>query len=318
MTDTLSNVGRLIASREWGLFGPQTYALGVDIGSYGLRAILSDIGGKHVVGKSAELRPNSNASMVLEDTFSLVKSLLFESEIRSGYLARIGVGFGGPVDAAKGVTRRSYRMEGWDNLNVCEQFEQAFDAMTLLENDASVIAFGEYLLGAGRGINDLYYLHLSSGVGSGMVLDGELHRGATTSAGEIGHARLSYDDSREVEDLFSIRGLLNRAKEHGLETSDLDELFAHDRAGKQTVDEAVSRLGLGLASVVQLLDPALIVLGGIVSRKGGAAFCSAVEQQVNTLVSQTPPRHIPVVLSSFDADAVAIGGLALALHSLSQ
>ena len=318
MTDVLTTLPTMIASREWGLFGPNTYALGVDIGSYGLRAVLADLRGTHLVHRAADLRPNSNAAMVMEDALSMVRSLLDEEQMRPDHLVRIGVGFGGPVDAAAGVTRRSYRMQGWDNLKVREHFEQAFDAMTLLENDASIIAFGEYTFGVGRDASDLYYLHLSSGVGSGLVFNGQLHRGVTTSAGEIGHARLGIDAVREVEDVLSISGLLRRAAELGLQTDDLEALFADETAGKQTIEEAVAMLGVGLAGIVQLLDPAMVVLGGIVARKGGDPFCAAVAEHVNRLIAQTPPRQIPVLQSCLGHDAVAIGGLALALHSLSE
>src|SRR5215213_2321096 len=117
MPDVLNTLPSMIASREWGLFGPNTYALGVDIGGYGLRAVLADLRGTHVVHRAADLRPGSNAKMVLEDAVAMVRSLLTEEQMRPDHLVRIGVGFGGPVDAAQGITRRSYRMEGWENLN---------------------------------------------------------------------------------------------------------------------------------------------------------------------------------------------------------
>ena len=318
MSDAFTPLAQHIAGRDWGLSGPDTYALGVDIGSYGLRAVLADVGGTHVTHRAQELRPDSNAEMVLEDIFALIHELLKAENMRLDHLVRIGIGFGGPVDAPRGIIRRSYRMEGWENLNVCERFEQTFDAMTLLENDANIIAFGEHMFGVGRHIRDMYYMHLSSGVGSGLVLDGRLHRGVTTSAGEVGHVRLQVGGTSEVEDVLSIRGLLRRAGELGLHTTDLTTLFSDPGVGQQTVGEAVEMLAVGLAGIVQLIDPAMIVLGGIVTRKGGDLFVRAVEHQVNALISQTPPRHIPVVASSLSQDAVAIGGLALALQSLSE
>ncbi|HEY1014528.1 MAG TPA: ROK family protein [Herpetosiphonaceae bacterium] len=318
MTDALQQLPGVIASRDWGLFGPQTYALGVDIGSYGLRAVLADLHGARLSHRELEPRPDSTAATVMADILQLVRDLLSAEGVRPGHLVRIGVGFSGPVDAARGVTRRSYRMSGWDDLNVCEQFEQAFDAMTLVENDASLIALAEHTFGVGREVRDLYYLHLSTGVGSGLVLNGHLHRGVTTSAGEIGHARLALDGERELEDILSVRGLLRRAGELGLETDDLGALFADGRAGKQTIAELVDRLGVGLAGIVQLLDPALLVLGGIVARKGGPAFCQAVGERVNRLIAPVPARQIPVVASSLGTDAVAIGGLAMALHSMNE
>lgn len=318
MTDALRQLPGLIASRDWGLFGPQTYALGVDIGSYGLRAVLADLRGAQLSHRELEPRPGSTAATVMADILQLVRDLLSAEGVRADHLVRIGVGFSGPVDAARGITRRSYRVPGWEDLNVCEQFEQAFDAMTLLENDANLIALGEHTFGVGRDVRDLYYLHLSTGVGSGLVLNGHLHRGVTTSGGEIGHARFSTKHETELEDILSVGGLLRRAGELGLDTDDLGALFADGAAGKQTIEELVDRLGVGLAGIVQLLDPALLVLGGIVTRKGGPDFCQAVEEQVNRLIAGVPARKIPVVASSLGTDAVAIGGLALALHSMNE
>lgn len=314
-----------LAQRDWGLFGDQGFALGIDIGGYGLRAVLAQLNGRHIYHRAIDVPKNPTAELVLSEVMALVRDVLQEAGIDSSHLLRIGIGFGGPVDVRTGQTLRSHRMPGWTHLPVRRRFEESFDAVTVVENDANVIALGEATFGAGRHASHLFYLHLSKGVGGGLVLDGRLYHGMRTLAGEIGHAPMALDGPAcacggrgHLESFVSIDGLLRRAAELGLETQDLRDVFADGAAGRQTVAEAVQLLGLELARVVQLLDPELIVLGGIVVRLGGERFVEAIEEALNALQPPGLERHVPVVASSLGYDAVAVGGLALALESLNN
>lgn len=240
-------------------------------------------------------------------------------------LVRVGIGFGGPVDRIAGVTRVSYRQAGWEQFPLVERFEAAFDAAVLLDNDANTTALAEATCGAGSEVRDLFYLHLSSGVGGGLVVDGRLYQGATTSAGEIGHAIVhrngppcSCGGRGHVKSYVAIPALLRRLGELGTVSDDLTAVFADTTAARQTVQEAAELLGVVLCNVVALVDPELIVVGGIVARTGGEPF---LEQICQTLASYLPPtfaRAIPVVPASFGPDSVAVGGLALAHASLHQ
>lgn len=305
------------------LIGSQGVLVGVDLGSYGLRAIAADMNGERIAADNRAL-PNATPDEIVADAIELVQGLIERNGWSPEHVVRVGVGFGGPVDAHAGVTRVSYRLPGWEQFPVADRFEAALGAPTLLDNDANVTALGEAQCGVGHAVRNVFYLHLSTGVGGGMVIDKRLYGGATTTAGEIGHAIVRRDGPRcscgghgHLEAYVSIGGLLRRAGELNLHTDDLEHVF-NNAAGRQTIEEAVDLLGRALANVVTLFDPDMIVVGGIVARIGGEPFLALVRQHLGDSLPPTMRRDVPLVASTFGADSVAVGALALAMQSVGE
>lgn len=322
MTDPQTLVTERLAHNRWGLLATQGYILGVDVGGYGLRATVVDLHNHTCFSADTDMRSN-DPQQVIQDTLALCRSLLKERSIPSDRLVRIGVGFGGPVDSERGIVLLSPRMRGWEQFPLKERFEDAFDAVTLVDNDANLIALGEATFGVGRDFKHLFYLHLSSGVGGGLVLDGRLYHGATSTAGEIGHTILWPLTSREdrivsLEERVSISGILNRAAELGLQTDNLETIFNDRGVGAQVINETVDILGVRLAQIVGLLDPQMIVLGGIVTRMGGDAFVNAIGERIRSSIQPEFSHPIEVVASVLGTSCVTIGGVALALESLHE
>jgi glucokinase len=313
--------GRL-AHNSWGLLGNQGYVLGVDLGSYGLRATLLDLSGQHLSFAHQEIT-GATPDEIVEHATGLARGLLRQAAVADDRLVRVGVGFNGPLDLRHGTVRLSPRMPGWENYPLQERFEQAFDAVTLIDNDANLIALAEATFGVGEGRQHLFYLHLSSGVGSGLVLNGRLYHGGTSMAGEIGHAVVGrgWDGNgrpETLEELASISGLLSRARRLGLETGNLEDIFASTAIGQQIVREQVDLLATRIAQIVALLDPEMVVLGGIVVRIGGEPFVQAIAAKVSDFIAPQFARPVPVVAASLGPDSVTIGALALALDSLAD
>jgi glucokinase len=322
MNDPRTLVQDRLARNSWGLLGTQGYILGMDIGGYGLRAALIDLHGHTYTSTHREISTTS-ADTVVADAITLARDLLAEHGVAPGHLVRVGVGFGGPVDARAGVTIISHRMAGWERLPLRERVEEALGAVTLLDNDANLIALAEATFGVGRDVQHLFYLHLSSGVGGGLVLDGRLYHGATTTAGEIGHAVVGPIDPiwpRErpgtLEQHLSIQGLLRRAAELGLETNLLSDIFGDHPVGRQVAAEAADLLAVRLSQIVALIDPQMIVLGGVVARSGGDGLIAAIEERMRGYMASLVERPVPIVGSVLGFESVAIGGLALALESM--
>jgi glucokinase len=311
-----------LSHNSWGFLGTQGAILGIDIGGYGLRAALVDLHSHSYASVHREVA-STGADAVLADAIELARSLLTEHDVAPSHLVRVGVGFGGPVDARTGVTIISHRMAGWERLPLRERIEDALGAVTLVDNDANLIALAEATFGVGYGVQHLFYLHLSSGVGGGLVLDGRLYHGATTTAGEIGHAVVGPIDPirpREhpgtLEQHLSIKGLLRRAAELGLETNLLSDIFGEHPVGRQVVAEAADLLAVRLSQIVALVDPQMIVLGGVVTRNGGDALIGAIEERMRGYMASLVERPVPIVASVLGFESVAIGGVALALESI--
>ncbi|MBC8077837.1 MAG: ROK family protein [Chloroflexales bacterium] len=320
MTDVQVLINEGLEQARWGLLGSQGHVLGVDLGGYGLRAVLVDLHERTLTSAHAE-PAGGDPQQVVEQTIELCRGLLRDQAVEDGRLVRVGVGFGGPVDSRNGTVLLSPRSSGWEHFPLQAQFERAFDAATLVDNDANLIALAEATFGVGRNVDHLFYLHLSSGVGGGAVLDGRLYHGATTTAGEIGHAMVGYGwdgigQPATLEQLVSVPGMLARAGDLGARTDNLNDLFGQDVVGQQVVRETVNILAMQLAQLVVLLDPQMVVLGGIVARIGGEPFVDAVRDQMVRYIQPQFARSVQVVASALGPDSIAVGGVALALESL--
>ncbi len=322
MNDPRTLVQDRLAHNSWGLLGTQGHILGIDIGGYGLRAALVDLHNHTYTSIHREANA-ATAPAIVADAITLASDLLAEHGVAPDRLVRIGAGFGGPVDARRGVTLISHRMPGWEQFPLKERLEEAFGAVALVDNDANLIALAEATFGAGRDTQNLFYLHLSSGVGGGLVFDRRIYHGATTTAGEIGHAVVGACDPiwpnqrpGTLEQHLSIKGLLRRADALGLHTDLLSDIFGEHPVGRQVVAEAADLLAVSLSQIIALLDPQMIVLGGVVARYGGEPFIAAIQECMRGYMTSLVDRPIPIVASVLGFESVAIGGLALALESM--
>lgn len=330
-----------VAQRGSSLLGLGGYLLGVDIGGYGLRAALADVQGQVLQTKQQTLERGTPAAQVVQESLGMVRGLLQEEGVRPGQLLRVGIGFAGPVDVLQGETILSHRMPGWERYPLRQVFAEALDVTTLVDNDARVIALGEAFFGAGRGVRNLFYVHLSSGVGGGLVVDGQLYRGATTTAGEIGHTLVleggppcSCGRPGHLEALVAAPALIARARElsrddpealEGYARGDPQGLRLHHvveaaRKGhgpsRQVLREAAHYLALAVANLINLLNPEMVVLGGIVARLGGEELLGPLREEVQSLAMAVPGQATRIVPSTLGETAVVVGATALALKSL--
>lgn len=322
MNDPQPLVQDRLSRNSWGLLGTQGHILGMDIGSYGIRTALIDLH-SHTYHSSYCESSATTASALLDDSLQAARGLLDQQGVEPKHLVRIGVGFAGPVDARRGVVQLSPRIAGWEQFPLKERVEEAFGAVTLLDNDANLIALAEATFGIGRDIKDLFYLHLSSGVGGGLVLDGRLYQGAKTMAGEIGHTPVGSIDPihpneppRTLEQHLSIQGIVRRASELGLRTDRLSEIFGAPQVGPQITTEIADMLAVRIAQIIGLIDPQMIILGGVVTRSGGDALLTAIEDRVHSYLGALIDRPLEIVQSVLGFESVAIGGVALALESM--
>ncbi len=327
--------------RTGSLLGLGGYLLGVDIGGYGLQVALADVQGELLHTAQQPLSRGTKAPQAVLAALEMVRGLLHESAVRPAQLVRVGVGFGGPVDVEHGTTILSHRMPGWERYPLRQVFEEAFDVTTLVDNDARVTALGEALYGAGREVRDLFYIHLSSGVGGGLVLDNQLYRGTTTTAGEIGHTLIREDGPRcscgrqgHLEALVSAPALIARAQELSRgDPAPLAALVGDDPQGlrfhhvveaarqghvpcQQVLAEAAHYLSLAVANLVNLFNPQMVVLGGVVARLAGDDLLVPLRQEVAALAMEVPAQAVRIVLGELGETSVVVGATALALRSL--
>ncbi|MGL5831829.1 MAG: ROK family protein [Waterburya sp.] len=182
----------------------------------------------------------------------------------------IGLGMPGPTDKARRIARKSINLPGWDDVPVADWLESQTGLPTVLENDANCAAIGEAWLGAGRAFTDFILLTLGTGVGGGIFLDGKLFTGRDGTAGELGLITLNPDgypcrsgNQGSLEQYASIGSIQRRT---GQEPATMGRLAqAGDLAALKFWQDYGRVLGAGLASLVYVLTPEAIILGGGIS-----------------------------------------------------
>ena len=245
--------------------------------------------------------------------------------------AAVGVSFGGPVDYPRDLVRLSHHVRGWEGMPLRDVLTREFDCPTAVDNDANVAALGEQRFGAGRGLDDLMYVTVSTGVGGGWVLGGRPWRGHDGMAGEIGHTVV---DPTGPPCLCGKRGCVERLASGPYMAADYEEekgrrgerdqeerrmtgkdVAAAAAAGDGTAQEILLRgawaLGVGLGNAANLINPQRFVLGGGVT-KSGALWWKEVRRAAQE--TALPEVLFDVVPATLGDDAPLWGAVALIEH----
>lgn len=165
----------------------ETRYLGIDIGNTNQTVALADARGELLAVERRQTDPSRGAQGILASVIEAADTLLDHRPARDAGLAALGVGFGGPVEMPTGVVRLSHQVSGWEGVPLKRLLEERFGVPVTVDNDANAATLGELVFGAGRGLRDMVYINIGTGIGGGLVFGGRLYRGASTSAGEVGH-----------------------------------------------------------------------------------------------------------------------------------
>jgi len=233
-------------------------------------------------------------SYTIERISENIDIILDKNSCRSIDLSGIGISCGGPLDSEKGVILSPPNLIGWDEIHIVEIIEKKYKVKTKLQNDANACALAEWKFGAGRGHRNVIFLTFGTGMGAGLILDGKLYKGTNDMAGEVGHIRLDnngpvgYGKSGSFEGFCSGGGIAQLARIKVLEKLQLGEKVSFCRSideldglNAKVVAEAAENgdelareiysisgfyLGRGLAILIDILNPEIIVIGSIFSR----------------------------------------------------
>ncbi len=268
--------------------------IGADLGGTNIRLALVDPEG----GLSEPYRyptpPGGEAAAIVETLAQGIRVLQHQARAHGIRLAGCGLGVAGLVDGQAGLVYTAPNVAGFQNLPLKKLLEEKVDVPVTLENDANAAAFAEYWLGAGRGVSSLICLTLGTGIGSGIILEGKLLRGASGAAGEAGHMAVEAEGERcgcgargcleayasATAILRDARASLARgegtalrgpfgARPEALTAKDVsDAARAGDPVARGILERAGRYLGVGLASLVNLLNPDLITLAGGLAAAG--------------------------------------------------
>jgi len=269
---------------------------------------------------------------VMEQIAAAVRAVCDRNGLSAAGVRAVGIGCPGPIDVARGLVVVAPNFPGWRDLPVRDTLRGKFGGVpTVLENDANVAAYAEFRVGAGRGAGSLVMITLGTGIGGGIVIDGHVHRGATDTAGELGHVTVEVGGRQCgcgrrgcLEAYASATGTVARFREalgqgrasslavSGAAPDDItakdifDAAAAGDALAAEIVDVTARYLAVGCDVIVNLIDPDVIVLtGGMVA--AGELLMGPVERYARELFFPRPKTHTRLALTELGGDAGIIG-----------
>ncbi|MEY9878364.1 putative NBD/HSP70 family sugar kinase [Streptacidiphilus sp. MAP12-33] len=299
------------------------YVAGLDVTPERIRIAIADITGTIVTEHRLPVSPDQPGDALAQVT-SALDTATEAAGLRREQLRQVVIGTPGALDPATGLLRYAPHLLGWQSAHLVAELTAALGVPVALENDVNLAAVAEQRVGLAQGVQDFVLLWVEAGIGAALVLGGRMHRGHTGGAGEIGympmpgaplikHVDLETENSGGFQELAGAPAVLALAAEHGLTGVSAQDVVneAVKRGAEAFLRTLAERMATGLAALVAVVDPELVVLSGQVPRAGGEVLRSLVQEELSGLAIPRPR----LLVSELSGSPVVVGALQTALTS---
>jgi predicted NBD/HSP70 family sugar kinase len=301
------------------------WVVGIDVGRAWVRAAIANLNGDIVAGRDERTKIKSLASLIAQ-IGEIAHGLAAEAGIRWRDVTVATVGSPGVVDLSTEQITLAHALPGWGRRGLVGALQRELGTKVEFENDVNLAALGEQWHGLAKEVPNFVYLHVGTGVGAGLVLNGELFRGTTGAAGEIGYFPFSRNGDRDS--LSSRRGALDAgagaggvvatARALGMKPPlSAKKVFAAARRGdpgaRRVVEIEAERIGAAAAAVVSVVDPELLILGGGIGSNGDLLL-----ERVRAEVKALSPMRPRVEVSALGERATLEGAVFIALQAAQE
>ncbi|MET9412622.1 ROK family transcriptional regulator [Streptomyces klenkii] len=313
-------------ARSVSLSGDAGVVVGVDFGHTHLRVAVGNLAQRVLAEDAEPLDVDASAAQGLDRAEQLVRRLIDDAGIDPGKIIGVGLGVPGPIDVETGTLGSTAILPGWAGTNPRDELAARLSVPVHVDNDANLGALGELVWGAGRGAADLAYIKVASGVGAGLVINGQIYRGPGGTAGEIGHITLDESGpvcrcgNRGCLETFTaaryVLPLLHSAHGTDLTVARMVQLAREGDPGCRRVISDVGRhIGSGVANLCNLLNPRRVVLGGDLAPSGELVL-APIRESVSRYAIPSAARQLEVVPGALGGRAEVLGALALVLSEM--
>ncbi len=312
------------------------YVVGVDLGSFHLRIVITDINGNIVYTYQTETGMQEGRRRVLEKAFHATHEAIRKSDLSPATIRGIGIAHSGVIDSDAGVVLsypRPGQMAEWKNIPLRKIFQDEFKVPCLLEDSVRTTATAEKRFGLGRDLNNFIYIDVGMGIGAGIFLDGKLYRGAGGSAGEFGHITVdengplcSCGNNGCLETVASCAAIIQgvrTAMEQGIDSKIRDltagdlqrvsiEFIAqaaaeNDSLAFRVLQKAASYIAIGLADLVNLLNPKVMIFGGALFRAVPQLLVDPLRRIIKQRSLEKSANQLQLQVSTLGGEAGALG-----------
>lgn len=307
--------------------------IAADLGGTHLRVALIDERGQ-TLARSKNLTPQSTkGDEIVSALGQAARECVSEEAARSFQVRAFSIAVPGRIEAATGKVKKAPNLPCLNDFPLRAALERETGWPVVLENDANAAAVGEMWQGAVREHQSILCVTLGTGVGGGLILDGRLWRGAHGAAGEIGHVTVEPEGAACacgnhgcLESYASATGIVRLAREMNIETEDGESLTAEaiyrmsaegDERAREVFNRMGRYLGTGLASIVNIFDPEIIVIGGGASNAWDC-FITPTRDEIKRRAFSEPQRNISIVRATCGDDAGLLGAARLAFESMND
>ncbi|MGM0370681.1 MAG: ROK family protein [Bacillota bacterium] len=312
------------------------YVIGVDLGGTKILTALADLEGTILERSRVLVGEVKDKDTIVEKIKETINQVTASAGIDLEQVVGIGLGCPGPLDIEEGLIHHTPNLD-LDNVNIKDELN-GLDTPIYLENDANAAALGEQMFGAGQGADDMIYITVSTGIGGGIIIDGEIYHGVSDGAGEIGHHTLdpasaikcgcgNYGCWEALASGTALSRLAQDAVEADADTimkdmvtdsSEVDGAIVakaaekNDEVALDLMDTIAERLGIGLASLINIFNPSRIVFGGGVSNSW-----SLLEEKINETIAERAMEslveRVEIIPAKLGSDVGVAGAIATAL-----
>ena len=299
------------------------YGFGVDLGGTTVKIAYFDATGNLLDKWEIPTVTANSGAQILPDIADSINKYIDTNDIQRSSILGLGIGVPGPVDS-KGIVNKCVNL-GWGVFNIPDELEKLTGFSVKAGNDANVAALGEYWMGGGKGCDNMVFVTLGTGVGGGIVIEGNLLHGTHGSGAEIGHMVLNRNETAVcgcgkrgcVEQYCSATGISRLARLRGMGDMTCKDIFDAGKAGNPealaVLDEYYEYLGEFLGSLCSVVDPEAVVIGGGVS-KAGRVLIDGIEPKFQKYVFHAA-SNVRFTLAALGNDAGAYGAFKLALDA---
>jgi glucokinase len=319
-------------------FNPSAgYVIGIDAGGTNIKIGVADLGGQFIFKKRYSSKNVGSGETAITGLANLVLQVIEESKVKPEQILSVGLSVPGIVDPEKGTVSFAPAFQ-WHNHPVLQILSEQLGLPISIENDVNAAALAEKQWGVAKNFHDFVFISIGTGLGAGLVLNDELHRGYLNAAGEIGYTIVDINWIRRkenpenlsfgcLESLAAALGVIKRARELGFikggrqkedrEDFSTEDIFYAAKQGDpvavQVIDEMTDYLAAGIINIALIVSPQAVVLGGGVAEAGKALL-----EPLREKISISSPIKPLILLSSMHADAGLIGSASLAVRKAKQ
>ncbi len=299
-------------------------AVGVDFGHRHLRVAVSDLSHTVLAETWRELNVDHSADHGLDTAAEFVEQVLDEAEVDRARVIGVGMGLPAPIDRATGAVQAASILPGWVGVDAAAEAAARFDLPVAVENDANLGALAELVWGAAKGKSEVAYIKVSTGIGAGLISRGRLQHGVGGTAGELGHTVIA--DGGPVcrcgnrgclETLASTRSiaeLLSASRAEEITSRRVLELCAaEDAAAQRLIGDAGRAIGVAVANLCNLLNPACVIVGGDLSG-AGEVLLDPLRETVRRNAIPSAVDDLEIVAGVLGERAELLGALALVMQ----